>query len=149
MKTSRIIAPLFALSLLGAACGGASQPSASAQQPRSAPSTQPPGSEPGDQMPATEIAIENFTFAPKKISVAIGDTITWTNRDDILHTVTSGVGQKQGVPGVTKDKSSKPDGLFDQEVEFEDTFEFTFDKAGSFKYFCAIHPGMVGTVVVK
>jgi plastocyanin len=129
MKTTRFIAPLFALSLLGAACGEGSEAALSASP--------------------TEIAIQDFAFAPKTSSVSVGDTIRWTNADDILHTVTSGIGQKQGVPGVTQDKNARPDGLFDQEVELEDTFEFTFEKAGTFKYFCAIHPGMVATVIVK
>lgn len=149
MKTTRIAASLFALSLLGAACGGASEPAASPQAPSSAPS--PQASEPAatDETPENGVIIRNFAFAPKKLSVSVGDTVTWTNVDDILHTVTSGVGQKQGVPGVTKDKNAKPDGVFDQEIEFEDTFDFTFDKAGTFKYFCAIHPGMVGTIEVQ
>lgn len=148
MKTSRFIAPLFVLSLLGTACGG-SEASSSAQAPASAPASQGSDSQAGAQVSATSVIIQDFAFAPKKMSVSVGDTVTWENADDILHTVTSGIGQKQGIPGVTKDKDAKPDGLFDQEVEFEETFEFTFDKAGTFKYFCAIHPGMVGTVVVK
>lgn len=149
MKTTRIAASLFALSFLGAACGGASQPGASAQAPPSAPSPQASQSAGSQQTSDTGVTIRNFAFAPKKLSVSVGDTVTWTNDDDILHTVTSGIGQKQGVPGVTKNKDAKPDGVFDQEIEFEETFDFTFDKAGTFKYFCAIHPGMVGTVHVE
>ena len=153
MKTTRIIAPLFALALIGAACGGSettpteTRPAAEASGPSDDASAG--GSAASGDTSATEVTLSDFAFAPKKTSVSVGDTITWTNNDDILHTVTSGVGQKQGVPGVTKDKDAKPDGLFDQKVEFEKTFEFTFDKAGTYKYFCAIHPGMVGTVVVK
>ena len=149
MKTTRVIAPLFALSLLGVACGG-SDTAPTAQEPASSPSSQASDSETSEQTSSgTEVTLQDFAFNPKKMSISVGDTVTWTNTDDILHTVTSGIGQKQGVPGVTKDKDAKPDGLFDQEVEFEDTFEFTFDKAGTFKYFCAIHPGMVGSVVVE
>ena len=149
MKTTRIIAPLFALSLLGVACGG-SDAAPSPQEPASAPSSESSDSETGAaETSGNAVTLQDFAFNPKKMSVSVGDTVTWTNADDILHTVTSGIGQKQGVPGVTKDKDAKPDGVFDQEVEFEDTFEFTFDKAGTFKYFCAIHPGMVGSVVVE
>lgn len=149
MKTTRFIAPLFALSLLGAACGGGTESTPPAQEAAPAPSTEPSEAPAAGSGSPTEVTIEDFAFAPKKSSVSVGDTVTWTNADDILHTVTSGIGQKQGVPGVTKDKNAKPDGVFDQEMEFEDTFEYTFDEAGTFKYFCAIHPGMVGTVVVK
>lgn len=153
MKTTKIIAPLFALALLGAACGG-SDAAPTEQQPVSEGSNSTSDSSMNDsstseETSATEVTIQDFAFAPKKASVSVGDTVTWINTDDILHTVTSGIGQKQGVPGVTKDKDAKPDGLFDEEVEFEETFEFTFDKAGSYRYFCSIHPGMVGTVVVK
>lgn len=149
MKTTRIAASVVAFSLLGAACGGASEPAASAQAPSSAPSPQAPEPSATDQTSDTGVTIRNFAFAPKKLTISVGDTVMWTNDDDILHTVTSGIGQEQGVPGVTKDKNAKPDGVFDQEVEFEDTFDFTFDTAGTFKYFCAIHPGMVGTIHVE
>ena len=148
MKTTRLVAALFALSLLGAACGG-SEAAPSAQEPASAPSAARSEPATGEGTSATEVTVQDFAFSPKELSVSVGDTVTWTNADDILHTVTSGIGQKQGVPGVTKDKVAKPDGVFDQEVDFEDTFEFTFDKAGTYKYFCAIHPGMVATIVVK
>jgi plastocyanin len=149
MRTTWFLGPLFALSLLGVACGGGSEVTPSSQEPASAPSAQASESDNSTSASPTEVTLQDFAFNPKKTSVSVGDTVTWTNADDILHTVTSGIGQKQGIPGVSKDKEARPDGIFDQEVEFEDTVEFTFDKAGTFKYFCAIHPGMVGTVEVK
>lgn len=151
MKTHRLLAPVLALSLLGAACGGASEAPPASTDGGSEQSTDASESEASGSTAAsgTQVDVVNFAFKPKKLDIDAGTTVVWTNQDDILHTVTSGVGQKQGIPGVTEDKEAKPDGMFDQEVDFEDTFEFTFDKAGTFKYFCAIHPGMTGVVTVK
>ncbi len=151
MKTHRLLAPVLALSLLGAACGGSSEAPPASTDGGSEQSTDASESEASGSTAAsgTQVDVVNFAFKPKKLDIDAGTTVVWTNQDDILHTVTSGVGQKQGIPGVTKDKEAKPDGMFDQEVDFEDTFEFTFDQAGTFKYFCAIHPGMTGVVTVK
>ena len=149
MKTTRIAAPLLALAALAVACGGGSEAASPSRSPSSIGSSETGAPEPSASDQGDRVTIQDFTFAPKKVSVSVGDTVTWTNADDILHTVTSGVGQKQGVPGVTKDKDAKPNGVFDQELDLDDTFEFTFDKPGAFKYFCAIHPGMVGTVIVE
>lgn len=99
---------------------------------------------------AVEVTIQTFAFEPARVEVASGTSVTWTNRDAILHTVTSGIAEKQGVPGVSKDKRASPSGLFDHEVDGEGaTFSFTFEEAGAFEYFCAIHPGMKGAVVVR
>src|SRR5258707_1003418 len=82
---------------------------------------------------AEEIAvnIDNFTFEPKDLTVKVGTTVTWTNRDDIPHTVVSA--------GKFRSKTMDTDG----------TFSFTFTAAGDYKYFCSLHPHMTGTVKVE
>lgn len=80
----------------------------------------------------TQVKIDNFTFAPQSITVPVGSSIRWTNRDDIPHTV------------VSDDKSfkSKP-------LDTNDEFSFTFTKPGTYSYFCSIHPKMTGKVIVQ
>jgi plastocyanin len=81
--------------------------------------------------PAT-VQIGNFTFNSKLVTVKAGTTVTWTNADDIPHTVVS------------------KDGLFKSKVlDTGDRFSFTFATAGQFGYFCSLHPHMTGTVVVR
>jgi plastocyanin len=79
-----------------------------------------------------KVNIDNFTFAPVTLTVGVGTTVTWTNRDDIPHTVTA------------TDRSFKS-----KVMDTEGVFAFTFTKPGTYGYFCSIHPHMVGTVVVK
>jgi plastocyanin len=83
--------------------------------------------------PATaSVQIANFTFKAPVTTVKPGTTVTWTNADDIPHTVVS------------------KDGLFKSKVlDTGDKFSFTFAKAGQFGYFCSLHPHMTGTIVVK
>jgi plastocyanin len=85
------------------------------------------------QMPAmAEVKIDNFSFGPGTVTVAAGTTVTWTNRDDIPHTVVS------------------TDGAFKSRVlDTEEKFSFTFTTAGSYPYFCSIHPKMTGKLVVQ
>jgi len=81
---------------------------------------------------AAAVSIENFTFKNPVVTVKVGTTVTWTNADDIPHTVVSKTG------------------LFKSKVlDTGDRFSFTFAKAGQFGYFCSLHPHMTGTVVVK
>ena len=83
--------------------------------------------------PATaEVKIDNFSFGPVMLTVAPGTKVTWTNRDDIPHTV------------VADDKTFKS-----KTLDTDETFSYTFDKPGTYAYFCSIHPHMTGTVVVK
>lgn len=86
------------------------------------------------QPPATaaDVKIDNFAFGPQTLTVAVGTTVTWTNRDDIPHTVVS-------TDGVFKSKARDTD----------ETFSYKFDKAGTYSYFCSIHPKMTGQVVVQ
>lgn len=79
-----------------------------------------------------EVKIDNFAFGPQSLTVKVGTTVTWTNRDDIPHTVVS-------ADGVFKSKARDTD----------ETFSFKFDKAGTYSYFCSLHPKMTGQVVVQ
>jgi len=80
----------------------------------------------------TEVKIDNFSFGPGTLTVPVGTTVTWTNRDDIPHTVVS------------------TDGAFKSKVlDTDEKFSFTFGKAGTFPYFCSIHPKMTGKVIVQ
>ena len=99
---------------------------------------------PGMRMDATAVAvvpsapnavnIDNFAFGPAAITVAAGTKVTWTNRDDEPHTVTS---------------ADDPKLFRSAALDTGDSFSFTFDKPGTYKYFCSIHPQMTGTVVVQ
>jgi plastocyanin len=77
------------------------------------------------------VNIDNFSFTPKRISVGIGTTVTWTNHDDIPHNVVS-----------TEKKFSSP------VLDTDQKFSFTFRETGSYPYFCKIHPMMTGTIQV-
>ncbi|MFB5645134.1 MAG: plastocyanin/azurin family copper-binding protein [Nitrosopumilaceae archaeon] len=79
----------------------------------------------------------NECYIPAQISVNVGDTVTWSNDDTAAHTVTSG------------NPSDGPDGTFDSSLFMAGTtFEYTFDEAGTYDYFCMVHPWMKGTVTV-
>ena len=95
------------------------------------------------------VTIEGIAYSPAELKVPAGTTVTWTNDDDVLHTVTSGRQAEQGVPGVSDGKDARPDGTFDGELDGAGTtFEFTFDEPGTYAYYCNVHVGMVGEVVV-
>jgi plastocyanin len=81
---------------------------------------------------SAEVKIDNFSFGPAALTVPAGTTVTWTNRDDIPHTVVS-------TDGVFKSKA----------LDTEDKFSFVFTKAGTYPYFCSIHPKMTGQIVVQ
>ncbi len=78
------------------------------------------------------VTIKNFTFAPMQLSVSAGTIVTWHNADEEPHTVTSDTGVF---------RSGAIDG--------GGSFTFKFEKPGTYKYLCSIHPQMVGTIVVK
>jgi plastocyanin len=79
-----------------------------------------------------EINIDNFSFGPAELTVSVGTTVTWTNRDDIPHTV------------VSTDKVFKS-----KVLDTNEKFSYTFSTPGAFSYFCSIHPKMTGTVMVQ
>lgn len=97
-----------------------------------------------------EVQIATFVFQPATLEIDAGTTVRWTNGDEILHTATSGEQTRQGVPGVEEDKPARPDGTFDLEMNGAgSTASFTFEEAGTYKYFCRVHAAMTGRVVVS
>jgi plastocyanin len=84
------------------------------------------------QAATAEVKIDNFSFGPATLTVAPGTTVTWVNHDDIPHTVVS------------------TDSIFKSKVlDTDEKFSYTFTKAGTYPYFCSIHPKMTASVVVK
>jgi plastocyanin len=79
----------------------------------------------------TAVTIDNFTFSPAELTVKVGTTVTWTNHDDIPHTVVSA--------GKFRSKA----------MDTDNSFSFTFTDAGEYKYFCSLHPHMTGTIKVE
>lgn len=138
------ISPRFAAltvstALLLAACGTAQDAAAPAQSTNAATSAD-----------GITIDVENIAFKPSEVRVLRSSEITWVNRDaDVRHTVTSGVGGTNAVPGVSDGEANKPTGTFDGELPSEGSFSFTFNDLGEFSYFCEVHPSMRGTVVVE
>jgi plastocyanin len=91
-------------------------------------------SQPTASAQAREIAIGNFTFSPANIEVPVGTKLTWSNQDDVPHTIVSTDGN-----AVIK---SPP-------LDTDEQYATVFDKPGTYRYFCSLHPQMTGTVVVR
>jgi plastocyanin len=79
-----------------------------------------------------EVTIDNFSFTPGAVKVKAGTQVTWTNHDDIPHTVDSAQGKFKSSP-----------------LDTDDKFQFRFTEPGEYPYFCRIHPRMTGSIVVQ
>ena len=101
---------------------GYSQPAKTAESAREASST----------ADSTQVSIAQMRFEPAVITVKAGDTVTWRNSASIPHTVTAkGKGPSSGT------------------LRTSQAFSHTFDKDGTYNYYCAIHPSMTGKVIVQ
>ncbi len=86
----------------------------------------------GQSAQATEIKVDNFTFSPETLTVPASSTVTWTNKDDVPHVIAS------------------TDGLFRSKgLDTDDHYSFKFTRPGTYNYFCAIHPKMIGKIIVQ
>jgi plastocyanin len=95
------------------------------------------------------VEIDTFMFGPKKLSVAVGDTVTWTNHDAITHTVTSGT-RDYDPHDSGKVVATHKTGTFDKQLDGKGaTATATFNQAGTYHYFCDRHPGMEADVDVS
>jgi plastocyanin len=129
-KWIALLCSFLALSLAAAGCGGDDEEEGEAQQ------QQPAGGGGGGE--AAAVKMSGIKFAPDSVTVARGDTVTWTNDDNVGHDVT-----KTGGPGAAF-KSGDPGGMMKG-----DTFSQTFDTPGKVEYVCTVHPNMKATVTVK
>jgi amicyanin len=77
------------------------------------------------------VKIDNFTFGPQELKVKAGTTVTWTNGDDIPHTIVS----------INNFRSKV--------LDTDGTYSYTFAAPGTYTYFCSLHPHMTGTIVVE
>ena len=111
-----LVAGIALAAALGA-CGGSDRPS-------------------GTKETVNAVSIKGFLFKPETLSVTAGTSVTWTNSDDIEHTVTSGTPE---APSGEFDSGDKTKGQ---------TFSHAFAAAGTFTYFCKNHNGMRGEVTV-
>ena len=90
----------------------------------------------GSSVPGCEVTSE--CFIPADVTVDVGGEVTWTNDDTAAHTITSGTAP------------SSPDGVFDSSLVMPGTeFSYKFEEAGTYTYYCAVHPWMEGTVTVS
>jgi plastocyanin len=120
----------LALVLIGAGCGGDDDDDGGG----GGATTEAPAADGGSSSGGgAEVSMENIKFNPSDVTVKPGETVTWVNDDSVGHDVT-GDSFKSGDPGA---------------LQNGDTFEHTFDSAGTFDYVCTVHPGMKGTVTVK
>jgi plastocyanin len=81
---------------------------------------------------AMEVKIDNYSFMPHDITVAPGTTVTWVNNDDVPHTV-----------------RSTDDTFKSKALDTDDKYSFTFDKPGTYEYYCSVHPKMTAKVIVQ
>jgi plastocyanin len=80
-----------------------------------------------------QVKIDNFSFTPATLTVPAGATVTWVNQDDVPHTVVS----------------SDDKGIKSPVLDTDQKFTHTFTQAGTYAYYCSIHPKMIGKVNVQ
>ena len=150
MRMMRIMAGVFISALL--VLSACAKPASTTLPPPIIPATPPPSTTPAaptkpaapttpttpttPSVPVTqgpnEVWAQGFSFNPATITVKVGTTISWTNKDADQHDVTSDTG------------------LFTRQINLGgSSFNYTFDKPGTYNYFCGVHPGMTGKVIVQ
>jgi plastocyanin len=132
MSSLRLVMICGGLMFAAACSNNYSSPSSPSASPAPGSASAPaPSASASVSIPVGAQALGSRAYTPDELNVPIGTSVTWMNTDSIAHTSTSdAAGWDSGVVG--------PGGAF----------SFTFQTAGTFQYHCAIHPGMIGTVVV-
>jgi plastocyanin len=120
------IVPWLLVGLIPLGCGVSETKTAPEKEPATAPSKGEPA--------AHKVTIDHFSYEPRTLVVTPGSRVTWTNADDVPHTVTS---------------TAEPRAFDSKALDTDGHFSHVFDKPGTYDYFCALHPKMVGRVIVK
>jgi plastocyanin len=81
-----------------------------------------------------QVVIDNFTFDPPMLTIPVGTRVTWVNHDDVPHTATS---------------TAKPKHFDSGTLDTDGQFSHVFTAPGTYEYFCAVHPKMMGQIIVK
>lgn len=129
-KAGIIGVAVFATAFIAGISCQTSAPPPPAPSP-SLPEATAPGTLPSSP-PAIEVVMENFSFTPAVLTVPVGSTVTWYNKDSVSHTATA------------RDNSFDSGGL-----ARDGTFSYTFEQRGTFEYYCKPHPYMKGRVIVE
>jgi plastocyanin len=111
----------FAIAAFAVACGGTATPSATVPPPISA---------------TTTITYSGFAVSPASVEVKIGEVVAWWNKDSSTHTVTAG-------------KPGAKTGTFDKQLPANGADSMMFSSAGTFDFFCELHPSIISRVTVR
>ena len=93
----------------------------------------PAASEANGSATPYQIDIDSFSFSPATLTIPVGAKVTWTNKDDVPHTVVSTNNTFPHSPA----------------LDTEESFSYAFARAGTYEYYCSVHPKMLGKVVVR
>ena len=93
----------------------------------------PAASEPNRSKEQYQVKIDNFSFGPATLTVSVGTTVAWINQDDVPHNIVSSEGKTLNSPVLDTDQK----------------FSYTFTMAGTYSYYCGLHPKMTGEVIVQ
>lgn len=135
VRLALLLAALAGSALTGCGGGDSGPDAASATTaPAGAPTTSGDGGSAPAEAGPDAVTVKTFAFQPGELTVDVGDTVTWTNADRTVHTVTAGTPERPG-------------DAFDAELDGPGaTATHRFDAAGTITYFCRRHPSMTGSV---
>ena len=83
--------------------------------------------------PLHQVTITEYMYEPATLTVTVGSTVTWVNHDEVPHTIV---------------ESSTEKSFHSAALDTDETYSYTFTKAGTYHYYCNLHPKMVGTIIV-
>jgi plastocyanin len=143
-RTRHALAAAVLGGLALAGCTPAGQDTSAGQEP-AASTHGTPGHQDGDTAGNAAVTTKLLEFQPEKLTVKAGTTVVWKVADGLGHTVTTGTFTLGG-DGLRS--AEEPDGVLDTPLAKGKTVSHTFDKPGTYTYYCSIHKGMNGEITV-